>query len=575
MTSRLIIAGIIAFLYVIAVPQVYAEPVKNESNGNYYEWSHFPYITWTDAKDRAESSNFYGINGHLVTISDAHENQFVSNMIWERHTSWIGLTDRVTEGTFKWVTNEPLSYTNWDQGEPSGTNCNYCDNNMNSHEDYVLMYGNNGKWNDITNGNLYYGDYYAGNTAAGFIIEYDIPSINPVLNPENGHYYDFIEIPGISWNNANNIIGLLPQYQGLTGHMVTITSQSEQEFINNIIPDNSRPWIGLTDIDSEGTFKWITGERLDYTYWNTNQPDNYNNNEDYVHLVGNESKWNDNKDNYAYSSGFIVEFTSADLDPVLNPDNGNYYQVNTVTEVSWEEANESAEIKTHLGVSGHLVTITTQSENMFVKDLVKDGTRSWIGASDKEREGDFKWVTGEQSQYTNWADNQPNNANNNENYVEFLGTTGTWNDIYTDDLITGYIVEFEIPLHNPENDHFYEFVSSPGIERHEAHNAAQLLEFNGNSGYLTTITNSSENMFVKKLLDQNAIVYIGLSDAIDDGEYSWGTGEGLSHTNWGSNEPFNPDNNDFVVMIEHTGQWHAIDERLKIIVDGYIVEYDP
>ncbi len=437
------------------------------------------------------------------------------------------------------------------------------------------MFGSNGKWNDITNGNIYYGDYYAGNTAAGYVVEYDVPTLNPVLNPENGHYYDFIEIPGISWNNANNIIGLLPQYQGLTGHMVTITSQSEQEFINNIIPDNSRPWIGLTDIDSEGTFKWITGERLDYTYWNTNQPDNYNNNEDYVHLVGNESKWNDNKDNYAYSSGFIVEFTSADLDPVLNPDNGNYYQVNTVTEVSWEEANESAEIKTHLGVSGHLVTITTQSENMFVKDLVKDGTRSWIGASDKEREGDFKWVTGEQSQYTNWADNQPNNANNNENYVEFLGTTGTWNDIYTDDLITGYIVEFEIPLYNPENGHFYEFVSSPGIERHEAHNAAQLLEFNGNSGYLTTITNSSENMFVKKLLDQNAIVYIGLSDAIDDGEYSWGTGEGLSHTNWGSNEPFNPDNNDFVVMIEHTGQWHAIDERLKIIVDGYIVEYDP
>ena len=575
MTSKLIIFSVISFICIITFPNIYADPIKNENNGNYYEWIHFPYIEWTDAKYRSSVSNFHGIDGHLVTISDATENRFVSDMVWERHTSWIGLTDREQEGNFKWVTDEPLSYTNWDQGEPSGTNCQHCNNNQNAHEDYVLMFGSNGKWNDITNGNIYYGDYYAGKTAAGYIVEYDVPTLNPILNPENGHYYDFIEIPGISWNNSNNIVGILPQYNGLTGHLATITSESEQEFISGMLTEQERPWIGLTDKDSEGSFKWITGEPLDYTYWNTNQPDNYNNNEDYVHLFGSESKWNDNNDNYTYSSGFIVEFTSADLDPVLNPDNGNYYQVNTVTEVSWEEANESAEIKTHLGVSGHLVTITTQSENMFVKNLVKDGTRSWIGASDSEKEGDFKWVTEEQSKYTNWGNNQPDDHNNNEDYVEFLGTTGTWNDINTDDLITGYIVEFEIPDQNPENGHFYEFVSSDNTTWYDAHNAAQLSSFNGNAGHLTTITDSSENKFVLNLLEKNTIAYIGLSDVIDNGKYSWVTGEGLSYTNWGGLEPFFPDTNDFVIIYESTGKWHAFNDRLKMVVDGYIVEYDP
>ncbi len=575
MTNKLIIFSIIYFICIISFPNIYADKIKNENNGNYYEWIHFPYIEWTDAKYRAEVSNFHGINGHLATISDATENRFVSDMIWERHTAWIGLTDREREGNFKWVTGEPLSYTNWSQGEPSGTNCHYCNNNKNSNEDYVVMFGNNGKWNDTTNGNIYYGSYYAGNKVAGYIVEYDVPTLNPILNPENGHYYDFIEMPGISWNNANNIVGILPQYNGLTGHLVTITSESEQEFISDMLPEHERPWIGLTDKDSEGSFKWITGEPLDYTYWNTNQPDNYNNNEDYVHLFGSESKWNDNNDNYTYSSGFIVEFTSADLDPVLNPDNGNYYQVNTITGVSWDEANESAKTKTHLGVSGHLVTITTQSENMFVKNLVKDGTRSWIGASDTEKEGDFKWVTGEQSKYTNWGNNQPDDHNNNEDYVEFLGTTGTWNDINTDDLITGYIVEFEIPVQNPENGHFYEFVSSDNTTWYEAHNAAQLSSFNGNAGYLTTITESSENKFVLDLLEINEIAYIGLSDVIENGKYSWVTGEGLSYTNWGGLEPFAPDVNDFIVIYESGGKWHAFNDRLKMAVDGYIVEYDP
>ena len=53
--------------------------------------------------------------------------------------------------------------------------------------------------------------------------------------------------------------------------------------------------IGLTDLAIEGAFLW--GSDLTaptYTYWDTNQPDNYDNDEDCVVVTGKHTmKWND------------------------------------------------------------------------------------------------------------------------------------------------------------------------------------------------------------------------------------------------------------------------------------------
>uniref|UniRef100_A0A4W5Q9H7 C-type lectin domain-containing protein n=1 Tax=Hucho hucho TaxID=62062 RepID=A0A4W5Q9H7_9TELE len=53
--------------------------------------------------------------------------------------------------------------------------------------------------------------------------------------------------------------------------LVIINSKEEQTFLTNL---NKRVWIGLTDKDREGTWKWVDGTPLITAYWTGPQPDN-------------------------------------------------------------------------------------------------------------------------------------------------------------------------------------------------------------------------------------------------------------------------------------------------------------
>ena len=55
------------------------------------------------------------------------------------------------------------------------------------------------------------------------------------------------------------------------GHLVTITSEEENNFVLNKLMGYSgganHLWLGLNDLDEDGNFEWITGEPLSYTNW--------------------------------------------------------------------------------------------------------------------------------------------------------------------------------------------------------------------------------------------------------------------------------------------------------------------
>ncbi|MDI1451053.1 lectin-like protein [Polyangium sp. 6x1] len=98
------------------------------------------------------------------------------------------------------------------------------------------------------------------------------------------------------------------------GYMVTVTSQAEQDFLFGTVIDKAillPRWLGLTDIDTEGTFVWGNGEPLAYTHWQQNQPDDYNASEDCVEMYHVTGEWND--DNCTYEYHYVCEYAPPGL----------------------------------------------------------------------------------------------------------------------------------------------------------------------------------------------------------------------------------------------------------------------
>ncbi len=85
-----------------------------------------------------------------------------------------------------------------------------------------------------------------------------------------GHYYALFN-DSMLWTQAKKAC----ERRG--GHLVTVTSQAEQDFIKKLADEQAKKyyfWLGGTDAKQEGVWKWVTGERWDYEYWEDEQPNN-------------------------------------------------------------------------------------------------------------------------------------------------------------------------------------------------------------------------------------------------------------------------------------------------------------
>jgi hypothetical protein len=59
-----------------------------------------------------------GAGSHLASIDSAGENTTIQSQLVPTARFWMGLTDRVNEGTYRTVTNVVQTYLPWESGEP-------------------------------------------------------------------------------------------------------------------------------------------------------------------------------------------------------------------------------------------------------------------------------------------------------------------------------------------------------------------------------------------------------------------------------------------------------------------------
>ncbi|GLC29699.1 DUF5050 domain-containing protein [Clostridium omnivorum] len=259
-----------------------------------------------------------------------------------------------------------------------------------------------------------------------------------VYNSQNKHYYELIDL-SMSWKDSEAYC----EKNG--GHLVTITSKEELDFVNNMIKGGTkdRYWLGASDEQQEGTWSWVTGEQFAISSWNTGEPNNYYGYHSENFLMSNkDGQWMDvSNDSLVSLYGFICEYESK-IDPIKieNTANKHLYSVIDKT-TSFDSAEAYCE-----SIGGHLATITSLDEQQFISGILKSngGLDSyWIGATDREQEGTWKWITNENFAYSNWNSGEPNNSGGNENYAVLYKNTGSWNDTINATSGVGIICEWD------------------------------------------------------------------------------------------------------------------------------------
>ena len=171
--------------------------------------------------------------------------------------------------------------------------------------------------------------------------------------------------------------------------------------------------------------------------------------------------------------GFLAA-SAAGAAPVEFSGNGHYYEL-IYQQGTWLAAKLDAESRTFNGIPGHLVTITSVSENDFLDQTFNNGLPAqfaWIAGYEPLDDGDWFWSSGPEDgiqfamssnatppfYYAGWGGIEPNDFNPGEDYAAInIGLTfadvtrGAWIDSPNpnpSDPIVGFIVEYS-PLAVP------------------------------------------------------------------------------------------------------------------------------
>lgn len=360
----------------------------------------------------------------------------------------------------------------------------------------------------------------------------------------NGHAYKLID-SSMNWNSAQAYC------ESLGGHLVTINSSDEQQFVSNIASKSSKKNIWLGAIKNEnGKFSWVTGETATFSNWSSGEPSNYDNTENAVMMytysngLVNLGEWND----ISAEGGTVAGFTVNDIGIICEWDNATENGSTTVTDATGYQLDENGNIVTD--ENGN--PVVTNQQGYVIANEQQTSTQNELNIS---------VITPATSLIT------------------------TADTIGASEEVTTIIDTSNQNLRYLYNGHTYQIFENMNLSWNNAKSYCTAL-----GGHLITITDENEQAFVNAIIKDNPKpnLWIGAERNID-GSYSWITGEEFSYNNWIHGEEVNyPTDLDIAVLVQTydtnedmpTGTWTDISKEggvasgYSIQEIGFICEWD-
>jgi len=206
------------------------------------------------------------------------------------------------------------------------------------------------------------------NTAGSFSIVEDAP----VLNPANGHYYDFVQ--GVIDFDSARAAAEAMSYLGSQGHLATISDAAENTFLSTTF--GGRAWIGAYQDFSDPSFSepgggwvWVTGEPWTFDSWSAGEPNDFGGTEHYAETFSNGA-WNDQPlGGNNVVQGFYVEFGDVTIPGIYCSGDG----ANPTGCPCGNSGNDGEGCANGSGVGGKLRS--TGSASVSSADLVLQGSQ--------------------------------------------------------------------------------------------------------------------------------------------------------------------------------------------------------
>ncbi|XP_068942367.1 macrophage mannose receptor 1 isoform X1 [Petaurus breviceps papuanus] len=515
--------------------------------------------------------------GDLASIHSIEEFDFIFSQLGyvDSDTLWIGLNDLRIQMYFEWSDATPVTFTKWLPGEPSHAN--------NRQEDCVVMKGKDGYWAD-----------HACENHFGYICKSKPLSKPPVVEVEQGCQK--------GWKRHGLYCYLIGQTLSTfavanqtcinqKAYLTTVEDRYEQAFLTSLV--GLRPekyfWIGLSDVENKGVFKWTISEDVQFTHWNSFMPGRK------TGCVAMKTGiagglWDVLK--CEEKAKFVCKHWAEGATPPPVPTTTpapkcsdgwisssktnlcfKVFDKSKYNKKTWFDARDFCR-----AIGGDLASITGKEDQITLWQNI--GTSNyhdvfWLGLTIANTDEGFTWSDGSPVAYENWSYGEPNNYGN----IEFCGELKAdpsmrWNDINCE-LLRNWICHIKKgdevkpePTPSPESNPpvtedgwvvFKDYQYYFSKEKTTMENARAFCK--RNFGDMVTIEGESERKFLWRYistLDSEATYFIGLLISLDK-KFSWMDGTKVNYVSWAPGEPnFANDDENCVVLYSSSGLWNDI-----------------